>query len=54
VPSDARTVKDLWSRTLKLSCPHCREVHDIPFRTAFIRGSLAAGPEALLGATSRD
>ena len=40
LPSDATTVKDLWSRRLMLNCPHCGHVHDFAFRQAFIRGAL--------------
>jgi hypothetical protein len=37
VPSDADTLKSLWSRQLMLSCPHCGEVHGFSFRTAYLR-----------------
>ena len=40
LPSDATTVKDLWSRRLMLNCPHCGHVHGFAFRPAFIRSAL--------------
>jgi hypothetical protein len=40
VPSDAGTLKDLWNRRLMVSCPHCRQVHDFLFRTAFVQAML--------------
>jgi hypothetical protein len=43
VPSDAGTVRDMWTRKLALTCPHCGEVHQFSFRTAFIEGALARG-----------
>ena len=48
LPSDATTVKDLWSRRLMLNCPHCGHVHGFAFRPAFIRGALEIrGPGAM-------
>ena len=41
VPGDARTLKDLWSRTLLRSCCHCGKVHRFDFRSAYIAGILA-------------
>jgi hypothetical protein len=41
VPGDARTLKDLWSRTLLRSCSHCGQVHRIAFRSAYVAGVLA-------------
>ena len=40
LPSDAATVKDLWSQRLMLDCPHCRRIHGFAFRPAFIRSVL--------------
>lgn len=40
VPGNAATLKDLWSRQLMLRCPHCPEVHDFPFRAAYVRAVL--------------
>lgn len=40
VPGNATALKDLWSRQLRLSCPHCPEVHDFPFRAAYVRAVL--------------
>ena len=40
LPSDATTVKDLWSRQLMLNCPHCRQIHGFAFRPAFLRSVL--------------
>jgi hypothetical protein len=48
LPSDATTVKDLWSRRLMLNCPHCGHVHGFAFRPAFIRSVLEIrGPGAM-------
>jgi hypothetical protein len=41
VPGDARTLKDLWSRTLLRSCCHCGKVHRFDFRSAYVAGVLA-------------
>lgn len=46
VPGDAATLKDLWSRELMLSCPHCRQVHRLAFRPAYIR-TILDGPGSL-------
>ena len=40
LPSDAATVKDLWSQSLMLHCPHCRQSHGFAFRPAFLRSVL--------------
>jgi hypothetical protein len=40
VPGDARTLKDLWSRSLLRHCPHCGQVHRFSFRTAYVAGML--------------
>lgn len=45
VPNDVRTVKDLWSRKIRLSCRYCGEVHSLAFRTGFIRGALEIGSD---------
>jgi hypothetical protein len=42
VRSDPRVIRELWPQALSLSCPHCDEVHRFAFRTAFIRGAIAA------------
>lgn len=41
VPSDATTLRELWTRDLRLTCPHCGDVHRFPFRAAFIEGALS-------------
>jgi hypothetical protein len=41
VPSDARTLKDLWDRRLMVSCPHCGEVHGYLFRTMYVESVLS-------------
>jgi hypothetical protein len=41
VPGDARTLQDLWSRTLLRHCRHCGEVHRFSFRAAYVAGILA-------------
>src|SRR5258708_1786479 len=45
VPNDVRTVRDLWSRSIRLSCRHCGDVHSLAFRTGFIRGALELGSD---------
>jgi len=42
VPGDAKTLKDLWSRSLWRSCRHCGRVHRFAFRSAYIDGILGA------------
>jgi hypothetical protein len=37
VRNDARTLKDLWSRQLMLTCPHCREIHAFLLRSAYVQ-----------------
>jgi hypothetical protein len=47
LPSDAASVKDLWSQRLMLDCPHCRQMHGFAFRAALLRSVLeiqGAGP----------
>ena len=41
-PGDAQTLKDLWSRQLAVTCPHCRKVHRFSFREAYLQGMLTA------------
>ena len=48
VPADVDALKDLWSRTLSVTCPQCRRIHPVPFRAAYIRAAIdAAAPSWL-------
>ena len=41
VPGDVATLKDLWPRTLALTCAQCGQIHRLPFRTAYIQAILS-------------
>jgi hypothetical protein len=55
VPTDAETVRQLWSRQLRLICRHCRKVHRFSFREAFLASAVAieVGPALAVSGPSR-
>jgi hypothetical protein len=36
VKMDAKSLRKSWTKTLRLSCPHCGEVHEISVRETYI------------------
>jgi hypothetical protein len=53
VRADAATLKDLWSRTLPVTCAQCRQIHQVPFRQAYVQAVIAgAAPVWLEGLDS--
>ena len=41
VPGDAAALKDLWPRTLALTCAQCGQIHRLPFREAYIKAIIS-------------
>jgi hypothetical protein len=40
IEADVRSLSASWKTTLKVSCPHCGEVHEISVRETYINGAL--------------
>jgi phage FluMu protein Com len=36
IETDAKSLQAAWTGTMKVDCPHCREVHDISMRDTYI------------------
>jgi hypothetical protein len=42
VETDAESLRKSWTKTLRLSCPHCGEVHEISVRETYLNGAVDA------------
>jgi hypothetical protein len=42
VETDAESLRKSWTKTLRLSCPHCGEVHEISVRETYVNGAVDA------------
>jgi hypothetical protein len=40
VRTDVEGLRQSWSRTLRLTCPHCGQEHEIPVREAYLNAAL--------------
>jgi hypothetical protein len=40
IETDVESLRAAWKRTLKVSCPHCGEVHEISVRETYVNGAL--------------
>ena len=40
VRTDVESLRQAWSRTLRLACPHCGQEHEIPVREAYLNAAL--------------
>jgi hypothetical protein len=40
IGTDVQSLRASWNATLKLSCPHCGEMHEISVRETYINGAL--------------
>jgi transcription elongation factor Elf1 len=40
VETDLDSLRQLWSRTLRLACPHCGEEHEIRVREVYLDAAL--------------
>jgi hypothetical protein len=36
IETDAKSLATAWRKTLKIQCPHCRKVHQVSVRDAYI------------------
>jgi hypothetical protein len=48
IETDIESLKASWRATLKVSCPHCGEVHEISVRETYINGALHDAVDRLL------
>jgi hypothetical protein len=39
--TDAATVAKCWKLLIRMQCPHCAELHAVPFKDAYVDGVLA-------------
>jgi hypothetical protein len=47
IETDMQSLRASWKATLKISCPHCGEVHKISVREMFINGALPDATDRL-------
>ena len=40
IETDARSLRSFWKATLKVECPHCGGVHDVPVRETYVNNAL--------------
>ena len=40
IETDVQSLRAAWSRTLKVQCPLCGEMHEISVRETYINGAL--------------
>jgi hypothetical protein len=40
IATDVKALSAAWKRTLKITCPHCGEVHSASVREAYIESAL--------------
>jgi hypothetical protein len=40
IATDLQSLSASWKAVLKVSCPHCGEIHDVSVREAYINGAL--------------
>jgi phage FluMu protein Com len=41
IATDVRTLAKAWHRKIKVSCPHCREIHNYRVSEAFVEAALS-------------
>jgi phage FluMu protein Com len=41
IATDVRTLTKAWHRKIKVSCPHCREIHNYRVSEAFVEAALS-------------
>ena len=47
IDTDAQSLRAAWKATLKVTCPHCGEVHEISVRETYIKGALSDAADRL-------
>ena len=51
IDTDVQSLRASWKTTVKVSCPHCGEVHEMSVRETYLNGVLnplgRAGPSSL-------
>jgi hypothetical protein len=40
IHTDAKSLQACWKQVLSIKCPHCKEVHEISVRQAYLQGAL--------------
>ena len=40
IETDAQSLRSFWKATLKVECPHCGGVHDVPVRETYVNNAL--------------
>ena len=40
IETDVQSLRAAWSKTLKVQCPRCGEMHEISVRETYINGAL--------------
>jgi hypothetical protein len=47
IETDPQSLGAAWKATLKLTCPHCGEVHEVSVRETYINGVLSDAADHL-------
>ena len=44
LPSDEQACRELWPHSLQIQCPACGEIHETPFRDAYVTAVMRQFP----------
>jgi hypothetical protein len=47
IDTDVQSLVSAWKATLKVTCPHCGEMHEISVRETYINGALSDAADRL-------
>jgi hypothetical protein len=47
IETDPQSLAAAWKATLKVTCPHCGEVHEVSVRETYLNGALSDAADQL-------